>query len=199
MFKETAMVLDQDTTEDRLFSQSMVNSEVANTLSNIVRIGKVRDLSTNGKRVNLELENGLADGNVTGMIPVLMTGSAKVTDYKKPKVGDTMLFLCVGSTLSTGFALPYIMNGSVDPTGKKDWHVFSDNGFNLFYDLQNKEFKASIAGGASLSLKENSGKLALGNTSVELGASNATIIAGGTTVTVSSAGLSVNGVPLMVP
>jgi len=193
------MVLDQDTTEDRLFSQSMVNSEVANTLSNIVRIGKVRDLSTNGKRVNLELENGLADGNVTGMIPVLMTGSAKVTDYKKPKVGDTMLFLCVGSTLSTGFALPYIMNGSVDPTGKKDWHVFSDNGFNLFYDLQNKEFKASIAGGASLSLKENSGKLALGNTSVELGASNATIIAGGTTVTVSSAGLSVNGVSLMVP
>lgn len=193
------MVLDQDTTEDRLFSQSMVNSEVANTLSNIVRIGKVRDLSTNGKRVNLELENGLADGNVTGMIPVLMTGSAKVTDYKKPKVGDTMLFLCVGSTLSTGFALPYIMNGSVDPTGKKDWHVFSDNGFNLFYDLQNKEFKASIAGGASLSLKENSGKLALGNTSVELGDSNATIIAGGTTVTVSSTGLSVNGVPLMVP
>ena len=193
------MVLDQDTTEDRLFNQGMVNSEVANTLSNIVRIGKVRDLSTNGKRVNLELENGLADGNVTGMIPVLMTGSAKVTDYKKPKVGDTMLFLCVGSTLSTGFALPYIMNGSVDPTGKKDWHVFSDNGFNLFYDLPNKEFKASIAGGASLSLKENSGKLALGNTSVELGASNATIIAGGTTVTVSSAGLSVNGVPLMVP
>lgn len=199
MFKETAMVLDQDTTEDRLFSQSMVNSEVANTLSNIVRIGKVRDLSTNGKRVNLELENGLADGNVTGMIPVLMTGSAKVTDYKKPKVGDTMLFLCVGSTLSTGFALPYIMNGSVDPTNKKDWHVFSDNGFNLFYDLPNKEFKASIAGGASLSLKENSGKLVLGNTSVELGASSATIIAGGTTVTVSSAGLSVNGVPLMVP
>ena len=193
------MVLDQDTTEDRLFSQSMVNSEVANMLSNIVRVGKVRALSTNGKRVNLELENGLADGNVTGMIPVLMTGSAKVTDYKKPKVGDTMLFLCVGSTLSTGFALPYIMNGSVDPTGKKDWHVFSDNGFNLFYDLPNKEFKASIAGGASLSLKENSGKLALGNTSVELGASNATIIAGGTTVTVSSAGLSVNGVPLMVP
>lgn len=193
------MVLDQDTTEDRLFSQSMVNSEVANTLSNIVRIGKVRDLSTNGKRVNLELENGLADGNVTGMIPVLMTGSAKVTDYKKPKVGDTMLFLCVGSTLSTGFALPYIMNGSVDPTNKKDWHVFSDNGFNLFYDLPNKEFKASIAGGASLSLKENSGKLVLGNTSVELGASSATIIAGGTTVTVSSAGLSVNGVPLMVP
>jgi hypothetical protein len=59
-----------------------------------------------------------------------MTGSAKITDYKKPKVGDTMLFLCVGSTLNTGFALPYIMNGSVDPTGKKDWHVFSDNGFN---------------------------------------------------------------------
>ena len=199
MFEEIAMVLDQDTTEDRLFSQSMVNSEVANMLSNIVRVGKVRALSTNGKRVNLELENGLADGNVTGMIPVLMTGSAKVTDYKKPKVGDTMLFLCVGSTLSTGFALPYIMNGSVDPTGKKDWHVFSDNGFNLFYDLPNKEFKASIAGGASLSLKENSGKLALGNTSVELGASNATIISGGTTVTVSSAGLSVNGVPLMVP
>ena len=193
------MVLDQDTTEDRLFNQNMVNSEVANTLSNILRIGKVRSLSANGKRVNLELENGLADGNVTGMVPVLMTGSAEVTDYKKPKVGDTMLFLCVGSTLSTGFALPYIMNGSVDPTNKKEWHVFSDNGFNLFYDLPNKEFKASIAGGASLSLKENSGKLALGNTSVELGASNATIIAGGTTVTVSSAGLSVNGVPLMVP
>ncbi len=193
------MVLDRDTAEDRLFNQDMVNAELANMLTNIFRIGKVRDVSGSGKRVNLELENGLANGNVTGMVPVLMTGSSKVTDYKKPKVGDTMLFLCVGSTLNTGFALPYIMNGSVNPTDKKDWHVFSDNGFNLFYDLTAKHFKASIADGGSISLKENEVKATLGSTSLDLGSSSATITAGGTTVTVDSSGLKVNGVTLMVP
>lgn len=193
--------MDRDLTDPRIYDPMMATEELYGFIHSLFRIGQVESVSTNGRKVNLKISNGFNNNQYTGMVPVLMSGSTKLLDYKRPQVGDTFLFLCAGKDPQVGYALPYIMDNTAGVSEGKEWHVKSDEDgkFELFYDHEEKRFKVSINNGGELILDEDKAQLKKGSTSVELGPNSVTITAGGSTFTFSSSGFAVNGVTLMVP
>ncbi|NQY58486.1 hypothetical protein [Cognatishimia sp.] len=203
--------MDLNTTEERLFDPFMVFNELYTFIFSMFRLGVVTRVSNNGKKVNLNIQNAQNPNQNTGFIPVLQTGSSNVLDYKKPVVGDRMLFISNSRSLSSGYALPFFISGSQSPDISKDWHVSSEN-FDMYLD--ENEFKAEFDD-SELLLNSNRVKLSKGNSEVVIndsgvvaskGSNNinisdsvVTVNAGGSTFTFSSGGFAVNGVTLMVP
>lgn len=117
------------------------------TLSHLVRYGRVTARDEATMRVQVECEDTVTDALVTDWLPVLTPRAHGDRQYDLPDVEDRVLCLFLPIGLEAGFVLGSLYSDNAPPVVQGDkWHRAFKDGTTIEYDRKENRLTARFRG-----------------------------------------------------
>lgn len=132
-------------------------AEIIRVISSMISYGRVREVSSEGDRAKVEIEDGL----VTPFLHTLRKKAASDKESWPLELGEQVLCIFPYGKLANGIIMGSVFSNQTRPKDKNFHHMEYSDGTSFSYDKSTKKVALNVAEGGSLEVTIKNGTLTI--------------------------------------